>query len=261
MRLAREQNITVLLDGQGADEQLLGYRKFYAFYIMHLLRAGRPLTGLSEFVKHYGSLDVLKTLQLRRGLRYWQGQKFGSAAVAADLLHDTFAANFKEDPLNLSLAGSLGQRIKADLTHFSLPVLLRYEDKNSMAFGRESRVPFLDHRLVEYVAQLPLNLKLRDGWTKYCLRQGAQNRVPPEILQRKDKLGFATPEADWFRQGLVEEVRQTYQQAQFLPELVKLPQLAAQFEAFANGRRSLLSSDFFFRFFILEHWARLFILG
>jgi asparagine synthase (glutamine-hydrolysing) len=139
--------------------------------------------------------------------------------------------------------------------------LLRYEDKNSMAFSRESRVPFLDHRLVEYVAALPLNLKLRHGWTKYCLRQGAQNKVPAEILQRKDKLGFATPENDWFRQNLTGEIRQTYQQAIFLPEFIKLPELNSQFEAFVTGQRPLLSSDFFFRFFILERWARSFIIG
>jgi asparagine synthase (glutamine-hydrolysing) len=111
------------------------------------------------------------------------------------------------------------------------------------------------------VAQLPINLKLRDGWTKYCLRRGAQNQVPPEILRRKDKLGFATPEDNWFRQVLAEEVAQTYQLAQFLPEFVKLSELISQFEAFVKGKRFLLSSDFFFRFYILEHWARLFILG
>lgn len=261
MRLAHEQGVTVLLDGQGADEQLLGYRKFYAFYIFSLLRGGRPFTGLSELVKHFGSIEVLKTLQLRRGLRYWQGRQLGSAAVVAGLLQDSFARIFKDGPLNLNLTGSLGQRIKADLTQFSLPVLLRYEDKNSMAFSRESRVPFLDHRLVEYVAALPLNLKLRHGWTKYCLRRGAQNKVPAEILQRKDKLGFATPENDWFRQNLTGEIRQTYQQAIFLPEFIKLPELNSQFEAFVTGQRPLLSSDFFFRFFILEQWARSFIIG
>jgi asparagine synthase (glutamine-hydrolysing) len=261
MRLARDHGVTVLLDGQGADEQLLGYRKFYAFYVINLLRAGRPLTSLSETIKHYGSVDVLKTLQLRRGLRYWRGRHFGSVAVATELLHDAFAVSTNGELLNMSHSGSLGQRIKADLTRFSLPVLLRYEDKNSMAFSREARVPFLDHRLVEHVAQLPINLKLRDGWTIYCLRRGAQNQVPPEILRRKDKLGFATPEDNWFRQVLAEEVAQTYQLAQFLPEFVKLSELISQFEAFVKGKRFLLSSDFFFRFYILEHWARLFILG
>jgi asparagine synthase (glutamine-hydrolysing) len=141
-----------------------------------------------------------------------------------------------------------------------VPVLLRYEDKNSMAFSRESRVPFLDHRLVEYVAGLPLNLKLRDGWTKYCLRRGAQNVVPKKILERKDKIGFATPEDEWLRCALKDEIRQTFHQAAFLPELIKLPDLQNHFDAFVSGKRPLLSSDFFFRFFILERWAQTFIL-
>jgi asparagine synthase (glutamine-hydrolysing) len=155
---------------------------------------------------------------------------------------------------------TLGERVKADLTRFSLPSLLRYEDKNSMAFSREARVPFLDYRLVEYVAGLPLNLKLRDGWTKYCLRRGGQHKMPEPILTRKDKLGFATPEDDWFRQTLADHFGDTFIQAVFLPEFVNLSALKREFEAYVNGQRPLLSSDFFFRFYILEHWAQSFLL-
>jgi asparagine synthase (glutamine-hydrolysing) len=107
---------------------------------------------------------------------------------------------------------------------------------------------------------LPLNLKLREGWTKYCLRRGAQNVVPKKILERKDKIGFATPEDEWFRRALKDEIRQTFHQAAFLPELIKLPDLQNHFDAFVSGKRPLLSSDFFFRFFILERWAQTFIL-
>lgn len=261
MRLAREKGVIVLLDGQGADEQLLGYRKFYAFYIQTLLKQGRPLLGLRELILHFGNPAVLKTLQLRRGLRYLQGQRLGSASIARQLLHDSFAAPFEAEPLNIGIASTLGARIKADLTRFSLPVLLRYEDKNSMAFSRESRVPFLDYRLVEYVASLPLNLKLRDGWTKYCLRRGAQGSVPDVILRRKDKLGFATPEDEWFRSALQEPVRRTFETATFLPQFVNVAELENQFDSFVAGQRPWLSSEFFFRFFILEHWARVFMTG
>lgn len=258
MRLAREKGVIVLLDGQGADEQLLGYRKFYVFYLLHLLRRRHPLLSLKEMARHFSSWDVLKTLQLRRGLRYLPGNNLGSAATAKALLKNGFATGFDELSISLSSQTDLGERIKADMTRFSLPVLLRYEDKNSMAFSREARVPFLDHRLVEYVAALPLNLKLRDGWTKYCLRRGAQNVVPKPILQRKDKLGFATPEDEWFRHTLQDEIQHTFKQATFLPEFINLPDLQNHFEAFVDGKRPLLSSEFFFRFFILEHWAKMF---
>ncbi len=256
MRLARDHGVIVLLDGQGADEQLLGYRKFYFFYLRHLLRQGRAGLALHELIQHFASWEVLKTLQLRRGLRYWHDARFGSAAVAHGLLQEAFAKNFRAQASALGAENNLGARLKADMTRFSLPVLLRYEDKNSMAFSREARVPFLDHRLVEYVAGLPLNLKLRDGWTKYCLRRGGQGRIPPLILRRKDKLGFATPEDEWLRQTLYEDFRQTFGQAAFLPELVNMPNLQNHFEAFLRGKRPLLSGEFFFRFFILEKWAR-----
>ncbi|MGH7457394.1 MAG: asparagine synthase-related protein, partial [bacterium] len=260
MRSARDNRVTVLLDGQGADEQLLGYRKFYVFYILNLLRNGRLGLGLREMLKHFGSREVLLTLQWQRGLRYWRGAQIGSVALAKQLLQDSFRQAFADSAVRLAAGSDLGARIKADMTRFSLPVLLRYEDKNSMAFSREARVPFLDHRLVEYVAGLPLNLKLRDGWTKYCLRHGAQNVVPRKVLARKDKIGFATPEDEWFRRALKDEIRQTFHQAALLPELIKLPDLQNHFDAFVHGKRPLLSSEFFFRFFILERWARTFIL-
>lgn len=259
MRQARDQGVIVLLDGQGADEQLLGYRKFYAFYLSALLRQGRPGLAFREAFRHFGSWSVLKTLQVRRGLRYLQHRRLGSTAFAQEVLQPDFIRPFQNHRLDLGMSGGLAARIKADTTRFSLPVLLRYEDKNSMAFSRESRVPFLDHRLVEFVADQPLNLKLQDGWTKYLLRRGAQGKVPAEILTRKDKLGFATPEDNWFRQHLAVETRQLFQQAVFLPEVVDLPALAAHFDAFVAGRRSLLSAEFFFRFFILEHWAQAFL--
>jgi len=256
MRLAQENGVVVLLDGQGADEQLLGYRKFYFFYINHLLRRRRALLGFREMIKHFSSWEVLKTLQLRRGLRYLPGRNFGSVAAARTILLDNFAKKFATLSVSFNQQNNLAERIKADMTRFSVPVLLRYEDKNSMAFSREARVPFLDHRLVEYVAALPLNLKLRDGWTKFCLRRGAQNIVPPEILQRKDKLGFATPEDEWFRYALKDDLQKTFAEAVFLPEFIKLTELQKHFAAFVNGQRPLLSSEFFFRFFILEQWAK-----
>ncbi|MCI0691266.1 asparagine synthase (glutamine-hydrolyzing) [candidate division KSB1 bacterium] len=260
MRSARDNGVTVLLDGQGADEQLLGYRKFYVFYVQHLLRNDRRWLGMREMLKHFGSREVMMTLQWQRGLRYWRGAQIGSVALAKQLLQDSFRQAFADSAVRLTAADDLGARIKADMTRFSLPVLLRYEDKNSMAFSREARVPFLDQRLVEYVAGLPLNLKLRDGWTKYCLRRGAQNVVPQKILERKDKIGFATPEEEWFRRALKDDIRQTFQRALFLPEFIKMPDLQNHFAAFVHGKRPLLSSDFFFRFFVLEEWAQTFIL-
>ena len=83
----------------------------------------------------------------------------------------------------------------------SLPTLLRYEDRNSMAFSIEGRVPFLDYRLVEYVFTRAPHLRIRDGWTKWIQRQAVDGTLPSDIVWRRDKVGFETPEQQWFRAG------------------------------------------------------------
>jgi asparagine synthase (glutamine-hydrolysing) len=80
-----------------------------------------------------------------------------------------------------------------------LPMLLRFEDRNSMAHGIEARVPFLDYRLVEWAMRLGGQFNIRDGQSKWILRQAAASVLPPEVLARRDKIGFATPEAQWLQ--------------------------------------------------------------
>jgi asparagine synthase (glutamine-hydrolysing) len=89
-----------------------------------------------------------------------------------------------------------------ELTCTNLPALLHYEDRNSMAFSIESRVPVLDYRFVEYVASLPLNQKIRAGVTKTVLRKAIKGIVPESIRCRMDKMGFVTPEEVWMREDL-----------------------------------------------------------
>jgi asparagine synthase (glutamine-hydrolysing) len=91
----------------------------------------------------------------------------------------------------------LNRALYSDLTKYSIPQILRYEDKNSMRWSIESRVPFLDYRLVELAMSLPSGYKIRGGTTKYILRKAMKGLVSDRILERKDKIGFATPEGDW----------------------------------------------------------------
>src|SRR5205807_1221240 len=88
------------------------------------------------------------------------------------------------------------------LTRTSLPSLLRYGDRSSMAFSREARLPFLDHRLVEYVFGLPDEMLVDDGTTKVVLREATRDVIPEAVRMRQDKIGFATPESIWFRSSL-----------------------------------------------------------
>ena len=84
---------------------------------------------------------------------------------------------------------------------FSIPQLLRYEHRNSMAFSVEARLPVLDYRLVEWAFAQPVGVKLHRGWTKYVARKGVSSLCPESIAWRTDKVGFATPEAQWMRAG------------------------------------------------------------
>ena len=91
----------------------------------------------------------------------------------------------------------MNRALYSDLTRYSIPQLLRYEDKNSMRWSIESRVPFLDYRLVELAMSLPSGYKIRKGTTKYILRKAMKGLVSDRILERKDKIGFAAPDEDW----------------------------------------------------------------
>lgn len=256
MRCAREQGVIVILDGQGGDELLCGYRKFYLFYFKELLKHDK-LRLLPEFIKFVSSWEILKTLNILQGLRYVGINR--QIQGIHTLLHPEFQKRHKERIWLLS-SDSIGQRIKADIKQFSLPVLLRYEDKNSMAHSVEARLPFLDHRLVEMVASLPLDQKIRRGWTKYILRQALKGVLPEKIRLRKSKLGFATPEDDWFKKDLSTFVHQIFESPLFISEYVNKRKLLDEYTNYQQ-KWTLYTSEFFFRFFILELWARRFILA
>jgi asparagine synthase (glutamine-hydrolysing) len=88
----------------------------------------------------------------------------------------------------------------ANLWNISLPALLRYEDKSSMAFSVEARLPFLDHRLVELIFSLPFDYLIKHGWTKYILREAMKNKIPEDIRMRKGKLAFSVPQKIWLKE-------------------------------------------------------------
>ena len=94
---------------------------------------------------------------------------------------------------------SLRAELHSDMKTFLLPAELRFEDRTSMAFSIESRVPFLDYRLVEFIHSLPAHYLLNNGWSKWILRQSMASILPDAICWRRDKMGFQTPEAMWLK--------------------------------------------------------------
>lgn len=200
MELAKN-NVVVTLDGQGADEQLAGYHYFYGFYFKELLKNFRWLHLLSEtyhYLNNHKSLYGVKTF-----LYFLLPKNIKSKARVAEkgYLNPEFVHNYSSDNQvtgNIYSSDSLNNAL---FNHFEykLEHLLKWEDRNSMWFSLESRVPFLDHRLVEKTLAINADLIINKGNTKYILREAFKGTLPEKIRARKDKIGFETPAADWFR--------------------------------------------------------------
>jgi asparagine synthase (glutamine-hydrolysing) len=209
MREARRAGVTVMLDGQGGDEVLAGYRAHLGFRLADLLAAGRlrELGGeLRSFHGVHSASALLTTMSrpfapeaLTRLVR--SRTRGAGALVHADLrgLDPPAAANGSPP-----FPDRLRRHQQLILTRRGLPELLRYEDRNSMAHAIEARVPFLDYRIVELCFSLPGGELISGGRTKDVLRRALGDLLPPTVRDRRDKLGFVTPERLWLRGKLGE---------------------------------------------------------
>ena len=207
MELAREY-VTVMLDGQGADEQLAGYPYFYGFYFRELLTTlslKRLSIEMFNYIRIYKSLYGVKSLiffllpnSLKLNLK---GKNI--SYIESDFFKKHNSRNILTDELYSakSLKESLIKHFEYKLEH-----LLKWEDLNSMRFSIESRVPFLDYRVVEQTLSLTNDNYIRKGVTKYILRESVKSIVPEKIRRRYEKVGFSTPEADWFRETFFKEM-------------------------------------------------------
>ena len=251
-RLAREEGIKVLLDGQGADEQLAGYRKYILAYLRQLLKSRRFVLAMRQAIAFFGSPEILRTSRLVDGRRYL----FGSVPEFDRLQRGKFHT---ARPAMLQIGNSLGRRLEVDITRHSLPILLREEDRSTMAFGIESRVPFLDHRLVEWLGTLPADMRLSDGWTKCILRDGLAGVLPELVRRRKSKLGFETPETAWLKGPLATWLRDTLHAPRFLADLVDLAGVRRLLDHRDEGDPLRARQNLLFRLAIYESWARQFL--
>jgi len=216
MRAAKEAGMTVMLDGQGGDEVFGGYGKFRYGYLASLLRSGRVATLAREAAAMVRQGDRY-LLDIRNGYRYLPSsvrRRLGVDSLLARSLRPgmAVASAATSNPATRWWANarrngagdlSVVQRLQMDdITLDTLPQLLRYEDRSSMAFSIEARVPFLDHEVVEFGLSLPDHLKISGGWSKYALRQSLRGVLPDLVRTRKTKLGFAAPDQRWLSTDL-----------------------------------------------------------
>jgi asparagine synthase (glutamine-hydrolysing) len=200
MQLAKGK-VVVTLDGQGADEMLGGYTYFYGSYFKELLRSFRLLRLVRESRSYYqkqGSMDgflYLAYYLLPAGLKNYATQK-----SSGTLTRDFYKQNQKQSTLAklLYTTGSLNEFF---LRHFEykLEHLLKWDDLNSMCFSIESRTPFLDHHLVEKTLSIPSSQIIKNGVSKFILRESVKDILPASIYNRYDKKAFEIPSYEWFR--------------------------------------------------------------
>jgi asparagine synthase (glutamine-hydrolysing) len=249
MQLAKGK-AKVLLDGQGGDELLAGYVPYQYVYLRELLAAGRLRLAAHEAKS---ARDVLGPL-VRQRLSDRRKAVDPRTLCSERLLGSGRAA--AATAADRRVQDNLKTRLLQDLTEYSLPSLLRYEDRNSMAHSIESRPPFLDQELVELVLALPSDAIVRDGWSRWILRESLADVLPELVRTRRKKIGFTTPEMRWLRsqRAVVQGILRS--PACCARPYWDAPAVARAFRACCDGDTE--ESPFFWRVLNAEAWLRVF---
>jgi asparagine synthase (glutamine-hydrolysing) len=205
-RTAKEHGLKVMLDGQGGDEALLGYERYFVAYLIDLIRRGEIRRAAREYrlLSRNSRLSFAQLTQYSLyfsvpSLRRWRLRRRAHFLVPA--MFDSMAATLE------SMSGvfwRLRRLQELELERFCLPHLLRYEDRNSMRWSIEARVPFVTPAVMETALSLRAEDKIRDGFSKHVLRLLAERLVPREIAWRTNKFGFEAPTSLWLRQHATE---------------------------------------------------------
>jgi len=203
MREARHAGVPVLLSGQGGDEVFAGYGSYLWIWLGDLFRRRRIVEGL----------EALRSVSKHQRIAWWNilyHSLPGSVAHPVrhhigrnrlNWVHSDFLQYFNRDDFAAGAGDRLNEYQKGCMRRWTLPGFLHYEDRNSMAFGVETRLPFLDYRLAEKVLSFGSGLKLQQGVTKWILREIGKGIVPEAILERKEKQGYPAPLGSWLRES------------------------------------------------------------
>jgi asparagine synthase (glutamine-hydrolysing) len=194
-RAAHAEGLKVLLGGQGGDECFMGYRKFQWFRLRRLWTNRR----IAAAVAMAGSLAPALAADLPEVRTYWHSLARYRRRRPAGALDLPVPGG---DVLGFDPEAPPWERQAVDVLRASLPTLLRYEDRNSMGSSIESRLPFLDYRLVELGLALPEAMKLHRGYGKWVVRRALADHLPRKVVWARNKRGFSVNLAAWVRGGL-----------------------------------------------------------
>jgi asparagine synthase (glutamine-hydrolysing) len=245
---AKELGCTVMLDGQGGDETLLGYERYYPAYLLSMKGLDRftnfinssknsGITKRNLFLYYiYFTLPTVRIRKLKARFSFVRAEYFkvfnsDNIKKSSDSYHDL---------INLQ---------KLELKSLQLPHLLKYEDRNSMFHSVEARLPFIDYNVVETALSIKNSFKIKDGWTKFILRKSMEGRLPDKITWRKSKLGFNAPEKTWLN-STRNEIYSSLIQSEILMKISNKDQLS---KMFAN-----LEHRTIWRLYNIAKWEKLF---
>lgn len=239
-KIAKDNELKVMLGGQGGDETFLGYERYYPLILKY--RDIFNIKKISSIAKH-SRLSLLHVIAYIFFFRSYFVRKY----IKIFQLKSIFKENIFKN-VNWNIFKSLSRSYSNpkdfqvnEIIHFQLPHLLRYEDRTSMAYSIESRLPFLDYKVVEHALNLDLSKKINSKWTKLHLRE-TFSKLPHEIIRNKHKIGFEPPES---AHTLSKDEIKFIKNSKFYKSFLK---------SFENKSFKKINENFHWKLFIVAIW-------
>lgn len=254
MKLAKSMNTKVLLDGQGGDETFLGYSRHFTYYLMgNILKFNwKSFFHNSKALAKNNSFNYLRLLKETFYFNFSFIRKSRMKTKSKKYLNNYFRNKFRKDTKIIDEINGIKtfkNRPKLDFEYLIIS-LLRYEDKNAMAHSIETRLPFLNHELVEYCYSIEPKQRLNNGWSKSILREYMKDKMNMEVTERKRKLGFSTPDSSWY-----------YDLKPLIVDLIEDNPRSIKYFDYEKIRLHLkedINKELIIKFYIVEKWMRVF---
>ena len=249
---ARNQDITVMLCGQGPDEHTGGYGNFFTYHYLHLLKKGKLWTLYHELNAGDGSLkrNVMSLLGFLflNALRHQSNYFINYSHFAKQQLKPKLGLFSKIDSV---------RKLSIDQIFVtSIPYQAHSEDRNSMCFSIESRSPYLDHLLLEYAVRLPDKFKTHQNKNKWILRETLKPYLPKEVYERRDKMGFVAPDEIWFEESKLLVRPLLVEACSAIEKLINKEEILQHYDSFTQGEKPF--SSIFLRVLSLAELCKLY---
>lgn len=252
-RLTHKAGVPVTLNGQGGDEIFSGYWQTYFMHLRDLWRQGRRLALAGHFLGAYlgnGNPDLIGQIPVM--LRRYRSRKKKTLQ-----LRNVLAKHSPSHLQDVMVMNEHTRRIH-EIRNMFLPRLLKWDDRNSMAFSIEGRYPFLDHELIELCLSFQPQTLYSRGWTKQPLRLGLDKELPKEIRHRRSKISFGTPQDDWLCGPLRSEMEKLFQKNRPIWDYVEHEHTQYLLVKMLQGKANEETGQVLFRLFIFDRWLEVF---